>query len=881
MEPVNVLPLAAQTASLDQVGGKGVSLARMAIAGLPVPDGFHLTTAAYRRFVAETGLAAVIEAHAGEAAGDDADALARASAAIAARFAAAPLPDELAAALRRAYAALGGGAVAVRSSATAEDLPELSFAGQQETVLGVRGDAALLAAVRRCWASLWSARAIAYRRHMGVDAGAIAMAVVVQRLLPADVSGVLFTADPTTGARDRLLVNASFGLGEAVVAGEVAPDTYVLARETGETREVVLGAKTVMVVPDAQGTAVRAVPEARRGEPALAPDQRAALAALALRVEALFGHVPQDIEWALVDGQPWLLQARPITHLPPPPLGEVDWAPPIPGSAWIRRQVVEHMPEPVSPLFEDLYLGEALERGAAAMQAAMGVPRRIATGLIEPPPFATVHGFAYMRADMKLRLWMIPLVLLAIGVGVTKMLRNAGVRYWRDDGLPTYRAAIARWQALDVATAADTMLLEGVRELALADARYWYACTLAVGTAKSTEDILTRFLGLVARRKDLQGSAFLRGFPSRTLEAQAELEAIAARVRGSDALRRLFAATPPQRLLAALARDPEGRPVADAIAAYLARHGHQIYNLDFAAPTQLDEPLPVLVSLRDMSQGPGDDPHARLGALARARDALTEEVARALGPIRRRLFRRVLGMAQRFAPHREEALFHVGAAWPLLRRLALELGRRLADVGSLAAADDVFFLTRAELADASAAQARGEPRPELLRLARERRTLRAARKRLHPPAAVPVDFSFKLGPIDVSDRETQRRNADVGNTLRGFAVSPGQATAPACVIVSPAEFGGMRPGAVLVCATTTPAWTPLFARASALVTDIGGVLAHGSIVAREYGIPAVMGTGNGTRRISSGQRVTVDGDAGVVTLHEPPAADDSSEGAGR
>jgi rifampicin phosphotransferase len=180
--------------------------------------------------------------------------------------------------------------------------------------------------------------------------------------------------------------------------------------------------------------------------------------------------------------------------------------------------------------------------------------------------------------------------------------------------------------------------------------------------------------------------------------------------------------------------------------------------------------------------------------------------------------------------------------------------------------DDVFYLGSAELAAAGAARAAGRARPDLARLARERRALREARKRLHPPAAVPPSYRFKLGPIDLSERESQRRNTAEDMTLRGFAVSPGRATASASVILSPADFGTMEPDTILVCPTTTPAWTPLFAQARGLVTDIGGILAHGSIVAREYGIPSVMGTGNATQRIAGGQQVTVDGDAGTVTL---------------
>ena len=179
---------------------------------------------------------------------------------------------------------------------------------------------------------------------------------------------------------------------------------------------------------------------------------------------------------------------------------------------------------------------------------------------------------------------------------------------------------------------------------------------------------------------------------------------------------------------------------------------------------------------------------------------------------------------------------------------------------------DVFYLRTGELAAGNAAREDGQYRPELARVARERRELRRARKGLHPPAAVPADFRWKLGPIDLAARESQRRDAITGPTMRGFAVSPGRVTAAASVVLSPADFPMMRPDTVLICPTTRPAWTPMLVQARGLVTDIGGVAAHGSILAREYGIPAVMGTGNATQRIASGRLVTVDGDTGTVTL---------------
>lgn len=310
------LPLDAAEATLDRVGAKGASLARMTAAGLPVPGAFLVTTAAYRRFVKGNGLQpAILEAASGALAGD-LRALEQASAAIQSRFEHAAMPEDSATAIRRAYGILAEvePAAAVRSSATAEDLPGFSFAGQQETYLNIRADAAVLEAVRRCWASLWTARAIGYRLRIGIDQRRVAMGVVVQRLVRAEVSGVCFTANPTTGDRNELVMNASYGLGEAIVSGQVTPDSFVLERPGLALREAVVGEKEVMIVPaERQGTITRAVEADRRDKLTLSKQRLRELGELAIQAEQASGGVPQDIEWALAGGRFWLLQSRPLT----------------------------------------------------------------------------------------------------------------------------------------------------------------------------------------------------------------------------------------------------------------------------------------------------------------------------------------------------------------------------------------------------------------------------------------------------------------------------------------------------------------------------------------------------------------------------------------
>jgi pyruvate,water dikinase len=863
------LPLTdSRTAQLVVAGGKGSSLARLSAAALPVPAAFVVTTAAYQRFVVDNDLDQIIMAALQPADAAEPATLELASRSIGVLINGAHMPPTVADDVRQAYAALGGGdmPVAVRSSATAEDLPGMSFAGQQESFLNVRGERALLDAVQRCWGSLWTARAIGYRIKMGIDQRSVSMAVVVQRMVPSEVSGVLFTANPTTGQRSELVVNASFGLGEAVVSGEVTPDRFVVDKPSLAVKEAVLGDKQVAVQPSAeQGTVTEAVAEDRRGKLALSNESVRELAALAVRVEGQFGDVPQDLEWAIADGQCWLLQARPMTGLPPAPLENIRWEPPIPGTKWVRRQVAENMPEPLSPLFEELYLQQGMELAMdQALVMAGEADLIVDTGL---PWYTTVNGYAYLCATTPVNWAGLARSLPALVTArpVRRIFRRA-IPYWRDEILPVHLRTVAEWKAVDLATASDERLLDGVRALARSEAVYWGSTTMALAVAKNSDLALDRFLSIALPRRGLSSALFLRGFPSKAVDAESELQAIAQQIHASAELREVVEATRADQLLDALAASPSGSGVVESLRQYLDRYGHQIYNLDFAEPTQAEDPLPVLLGLKMYVQRPGLNVRARQTEMTRERESLTQRTARSLDPLRRGVFLKILRWAQRLAPYREESMFYVGSAWPALRRLTLELGRRLADGRSLSVAEDVFFLQTAELQAASQARAIGQSRPDLATLARDRRQLRGARRRLHPPAAVPPAARWKFGPYDISFAETQKRNVASGPTLSGFAVSPGRVTAPASVILSPADFDSMVPNTILVCPTTNPAWTPLFAQARGLVTDIGGVAAHGSIVAREYGIPAVMGTGNATQRIVSGRIVTVDGDAGVVTL---------------
>jgi pyruvate,water dikinase len=380
-----ILPFSSPDATLAVVGGKGANLSRMTRAGFPVPPGFLITTAAYHTFVQANDLQAQIVA----LAIDKMKTVTEVSVAIRGLFEQGRIPPEIAATIQSAYAELLQASgdcppVAVRSSATAEDLPGASFAGQQESYLNVRGEAAVLDAVKRCWSSLWTARALDYRARQGIDPSAVSLAVVVQVMVPAQASGILFTANPMSGARDEIVLDAAWGLGEAIVGGVVTPDHMVADKATGAIKQMTIADKTVVTVPTATGTEERPVAENKRHIQVLEEAQVAELAKLGAAIERHYG-TPQDIEWCLTNGAFSIVQARPITTLPPEP---VHWESPVPGAKWLKDlQAGEWATEPLSPL------------GATTTFNAMITARQRKLPMQQYPWHALINGWLYIRAD--------------------------------------------------------------------------------------------------------------------------------------------------------------------------------------------------------------------------------------------------------------------------------------------------------------------------------------------------------------------------------------------------------------------------------------------------------------------------------------------------
>ena len=866
-------------------GGKGVGLGGLVQAGLPVPPGFVLNTAAYADFVEANHLGPGIHELAAlspTAAPQDYE---DASKRIRALFTGGTMPAAIAAELGAAYGRLGGGdtAVAVRSSATAEDLASASFAGQQDTYLNVRGEEGLAAAVTQCWASLWTARAMAYRAREGIGPDTVRLAVVVQRMVDAEAAGVMFTANPANGRRDQTVISAAWGLGESVVSGSVTTDDVVVEAGTGFVLSRRTADKEVMTVYAERGTLEQPVPAGRRRQPVLDDRAAAELAGYGTRIADHFG-TPQDIEWARAGGEFFILQSRPITALPEPAADIPDtWPVPYRHGLYFRASIVEQLPDPLSPLFADLIDGSVSRSLRALMTGAVGkdVIREDDVGL------PTINGYAYYYYRNS-GMWRVMGKSLTAMRALARGKAHMGVAGWREYSHPRYEEVIKDWSAKAVGELSGEELLAGVQTLLDAGTVYYTAVQSIIPIAATSEISFRAYYDKFVRRDgDPPALTFLLGYDSEPIRAEKSLYDLAAWARGVPGLARAILDAPTAALAGSqrTGLPPDGADPAlwqqwhARFQEHLKRFGHAVYNLDFVSPVPADDPSPLLETVKYYLRGQGNDPYERQRLSAARREDETSRIIARLGPRRRAAFLRLLRWAQNAAPIREDALADVGLAWPLLRRMLFELGRRLVGSAVIAEPGDVFWLRHRELRSAvefglagpgtpAAVAITGADRPVRAGAVEERKMLWRGQAKAAAPQLLPESrwMERAFGSMMPAGPQDQ-----LGDVIKGAGASAGQVAAPARVLSGPQDFDRMVPGDVLVARITTPAWTSLFAMASAVVTDVGGPLSHSSIVAREYGIPAVLGTGVATQRLTSGQRIRVDGDAGTVTIEHPAA----------
>jgi pyruvate,water dikinase len=880
-----VLDLGAVDAAMTAtVGGKAANLGELIRAGLPVPPGLCVTTEAYRLVADGAALAGILDALTGT---DPADVPALTALAARARAALleAPVPDVVAAAVAAGYAALGPDvAVAVRSSATAEDLPSASFAGQQDTYLHVVGAGPVLDAVRRCWASLFTDRAVVYRAANAVDHRTVHLAVVVQTMVDARVAGVLFTADPVTGRRRQAVIDAAPGLGEAVVSGAVNPDHFVVDTATATILERRLGDKRLAVLARPGGGVEHVTRPDGSARACLTDEEVRALAALGDRVEAHYG-TPQDTEWAIdTAGRLQLTQARPITTLYPLPAvtGPDDRL-----RVYFNFSVAQGVYRPLTPA------------GLAAFRMLSGAA---ATEFGFPP--ADPHAGAHVWAEAAGRIFVDLSTVLRGRVGRAVLprvfdlmeARSAAVMrgLFDDPRLAVTRRSVRPFlrRAVPVAVR-HGVPLRIVRALArpAAAARAAEAVPVALRTRFDLPATATAAERLGRVEKALRTEVFplgpqlmsnavagvlmlglahrllrgrsapgdlqtvLRGLPHNvTTEMDLALWHAAVAVRADAAARALVLDTGAGELADRYRAGTLPPILQDTLTTFLARYGERaVAEIDLGLPRWSEDPRHLLGVLANYLRLDDDRaaPDAMFARAARQARETVDLLARRAGRLRGPVVRFALGRVRELIGIRELPKYAIVVALGRLRTHLVAVGEELAARGVVADPADVFFL---DLREARAGLAPGADLRDVV--ARRRAEYATELRRRHLPRVLLSDGTEPEAATEVPE-----------GALTGAAASAGTVTGPARVVLDPVG-AHLEPGEILVAPSTDPGWTPLFLTAGGLVMEMGGPNSHGAVVAREYGIPAVVGVPGATTRITTGQLVTVDGSAGTVTSAE-------------
>ncbi|MFC8525732.1 rifamycin-inactivating phosphotransferase [Nocardia sp. NPDC057227] len=841
------------------VGGKGANLGELSrVDGVRVPDGFCVTTAAYTRAVAGApGLDALFGELSRIEPGDR-EATRVLSARVRAVIEGLEIPGEVAAEIVAAHARLGAnGAYAVRSSATAEDLPTASFAGQQDSYLNIVGAPEILAHVRRCWGSLFTERAVAYRQRNGFGHSGIRMAVVVQTMVFPRAAGVLVTADPVTSDRTVTSIDAGFGLGEALVSGLVNADNVRV--RGGVVVERSTATKKLAVEPEpAGGTRVRELDTERRDEPVLSDAEVLDLERLGRRIEAHFGS-PQDIEWCLGDNGVRIVQSRPITTLFPIPeatdggdhvyvsVGHqqmmTDAMKPLGISLW---QLTSGAPMRAAGgrLFVDVTAVLAAPGSRAALVTALGksdpllgdalrtLIERGGYGTGAPEPERPIPGTVPAPPDLDPAL-----------IGELIAESEASLAVLERDIHAHTGAALLDFIRTDI---------QELRRV-LFDPRGLQLITAAMDASEWLNDRLLDWLG-----ERNAADALTRSVPGNiTSEMGLALLDVADAIRPHpEVVAYLHAA--PNDFLDRLPDHPGGEQARTAIEGFLERYGMRCAGeIDITRPRWREQPGTLLPAILGNVAGFEAGAAARQFAdgLREAEQAKQRILDRVLtlpdGAAKAAETERMIDRVRTFSGYREYPKYGMVCRYFVYRQALLREAERLVAAGVLRAADDIDHLRFDELREVGATH---RADPELITA---RRTAFRADEALTPPRVLTSDGEVLTGAY--------RRTDLPDGALPGTPVSAGTVEGRARVITDIAR-ADLEAGDILVTAYTDPSWTPLFVAIAGLVTEAGGLMTHGAVIAREYGLPAVVGVEHATTLIRDGQRIRVHGADGYVEL---------------
>ncbi len=895
---------------IASVGGKAASLGRLVDLGFRVPPGFTISTDAHSLFLSSEGLAGKVHDIVADLDYDDPADLEIETQKIRDLMLAVELPRELSDQITAAYESLGDDLyVAVRSSGTAEDLAGASFAGLYDTYLDISGRDAVLDAVRRCWASMWTTRVVAYRHQRNFDGETERLAVVVQQMVAPTVSGVMFTANPRTARTDELVINASWGLGEGIVSGILTPDEYLVTLPNLSVKAVTLGDKEKKVIRDPEtglGTVVIDTTAAEQSSRALSDDQIIGLAQVGKDVMSKYGGLPQDMEWALADGTFYVLQARPVTGAEFTWDEDVDgWqtGPDDPDITWTYTWSEMYWTGGISPLFYS----------CRAYECALNYSR-----------FAKLFGFedlhnvrwhkyrratAYFNSDAE-RSWLLQQWpgqlrdLTNIPPAWQEAFTSAPISKWglakmwvRVHALES-ELGVTKWfkttyDYLDNRTAeADGPSVEAIRLMSdeelikEAEARvafvdewyitmwpsfFWYA-TGALGG-----------LGLVLQKwyDGTNASAFqdlISGIPGNKAAVEGEeLWALAELIRHSPALKEVFDEHRGLEFFTAAERSEEGRKFLAEYATFIKNHGHRGHqDRDFYYDRRVENPAldyDALVLLLETTDPV--DPAEVMHRMVERREATTKEVianfaGKPFAGAKSQIFTYLVDYCVRFLKYRDDERHYLDRLTYAKKKVFLEIGRRMYENGLIDEPDDFWFLARHELY----AYLEGRAPAELTKakMAARKRVFHRRNERLEPTPTYLRDGV----EVDLSGNAAAGAELPEG-TLGGVSTSHGLATGTARIVPQLDQVGRVQNGDILVCNSTDPGWMSVFPKIRGLVLETGGMLAHGACLSRECGIPAVQ-IRNAMQFIDDEAWITVNGDNGTVKTEtaEPALAGDAS-----
>lgn len=900
---------------LAQAGGKGANLGALTRWGFNVPGGFCVQVSAYDAFFEQGALREPIRRRASRLSLSDLEGLEAGTEAIRKQIESSGIPEEVEASIRKAWDVLSEKEgieplVAVRSSVGTRDGSRSSFPGQMDTYHNVRGIDQVLDLIRKCWGSVWTSRAAGTRLKLGLGPDDVVIAPLVQVMVPSEVAGVLFTANPVTGNRDQVMINAAFGLGEAVVSGSLTPDEFILNKETGEEVSRRIGRKSFkMVLHSEKGSGTHRVVLGQEESlrPSLTGDQLAELTHTGRTIEANYGGDPQDIEWAYAGGRLYLLQSRKITaldkvatekgagedDLPDAWACELDTRVTAPPCVYTSANISEVLPGVLTPLTS--YGLKALDYGFWKPNYELGLYRvpfpedkleLIYIGLFYGRPHLNLTRFRHITAqipggsasefdrplpreetdkDDVPHFQLTPTSVFVFSrflFNSVRMLRRVPreLELYQEKVQKEYEAL--RKMDLPRLPFGDLVeMLERDREEALkVMSLHIENSTFAVSFFELLRKLCARWLG---DENGVFASRLVTGLT--TLESarpNREIFKLYRIVNESVGLRRLFLNSSPEGILQKLkkSRSRDAPGFLRQVEEFLARYGYRSVNeAELMLPSWAQDPSFVFSMITNLlkTKDPKDPATIEKHRVAERTRAVAEARDRLPVP-KRRLFEWILEQAQTFIAGREnnKALLMMGVHG--VKLVFSEISCRLHQEGILDEREDLYFLTDEEVVSVC----KGERFPIRERIASRRREWEWNRR-----ITLPETFRGRPRPMKPEHGTKSGETTSDGTVLQGLGVSPGRVTGKARVILNPREDAHIEQGEILVAPVTDAGWTPLFLIASAIVVDVGGLLSHGSIVAREYGIPGVLNVMSGTKRIKTGQTITVDGNTGNVIIH--------------